>query len=251
MHRACIALNIYCYQGKINTAYQNSNKALALAEESGDILSKAEAFVNHGATCCYKGFIDEAEEHLLRGKDFSERSNSLGHIMTANFQLVKVYRFKGEFRKEQEYYHNALSYEKFGVLGPSWFNLLRLIIAAAQALNNEKGIDLNSLYSYVSQNKIRRAEGSYKRYLSEILLNIDDDHLPEAEDWIKKALESDERNGMKWNLARDYGTYAEIYQRKGDIAMARENLSKAIEMLKECGADGWVERFAKELAILQ
>jgi hypothetical protein len=32
--------------------------------------------------------------------------------------------------------------------------------------------------------------------------------------------------------------------------MARENLSKAIEMLKECGADGWVERFAKELAIL-
>ena len=74
--------------------------------------------------------------------------------------------------------------------------------------------------------------------------------LPEAEDWIKKALESDERNGMKWYLAMDYGTYAEIYQRKGDTAKARENLSMAIEILKECGADGWVERFAKELATL-
>ena len=250
MHRACIALNIYCYQGKINTAYQNSNEALALAEKSGDILSKAEALVNHGAICFYKGSMDEAEEHLLRGKDFSERSNSLGHLMTANFHLVELYRFKGEYGKEQEYYHNALSYEKLGQLGPSWFNLLRLINASAQAMNNEKGIDLNLLYSYVSQNKVRRAEGPYKRCLSEILLNIDDDHLPEAEDWIKKALESDQRNGMKWNLARDYGTYAEIYQRKGDTAKARENLSKAIEILKECGADGWVERFEKELAIL-
>jgi tetratricopeptide (TPR) repeat protein len=164
--------------------------------------------------------------------------------------LVELYRFKGEYRKVQEYYNNSLSYEKLGQLGPSWFNLVRLIIASAQVMNNEKGIDLNSLYSYVSQNKIKRAEGPYKRYLSEILLNIDDDHLPEAEDWIKKALESDQRNGMKWNLARDFGTYAEISQRKGDTAKARENLSKAIEILKECGADGWVERFEKELASL-
>jgi hypothetical protein len=48
----------------------------------------------------------------------------------------------------------------------------------------------------------------------------------------------------------DYGAYAEIYQRKGDTAKAGENLSKAVEILKECGADGWVERFAKELATL-
>jgi len=250
MHKACIALNIYCYQGKINTAYQNSHEALELAEESGDILSKTEAIVSHGIICFYIGFLDEAEEHLLRGKEFSERTNLLAHGVLTNYHLVELYRFKGEFRKEQEYYHNALSYEKFGVLGPSWFNLLRLIIASAQALNNEKGIDLNSLYSYVSQSKIKRLEGPYKRCLSEILLNIDDDHLPEAEDWIKKAIESDQRNGMKWNLAMDYGAYAEIYQRKGDTAKARENLSKAIEILKECGADGWVERFAKELATL-
>ena len=213
-------------------------------------MSKAEAFVNHGAICFYKGFIEEAEEHLLKGKDFSERSNSFGHLMTANLHLALLYRFKGEFRKEQEYYHNALSYEKLGQLGPSWFNLVRLIIASAQAMNNEKGIDLNSLYSYVSQNKIKLFEGLCKRCLSEILLNIDDDHLPQAEDWIKKALESDRRNGMNWNLAMGYRTYAEIYQRKGDTAKAREKLSKAIEIFKECGADGWVERFEKELAAL-
>ena len=31
---------------------------------------------------------------------------------------------------------------------------------------------------------------------------------------------------------------------------ARENLGKAIEILKECGADGWVNKYEKELALL-
>ena len=58
------------------------------------------------------------------------------------------------------------------------------------------------------------------------------------------------RQGYPILTARDYGTYAEIYQRKGDTAKARENLSKAIEILKECGADGWVKKYKKELAEL-
>jgi hypothetical protein len=31
---------------------------------------------------------------------------------------------------------------------------------------------------------------------------------------------------------------------------ARENLSKAIEILRKCGAGGWVEKYEKELAPL-
>jgi hypothetical protein len=30
--------------------------------------------------------------------------------------------------------------------------------------------------------------------------------------------------------------------------MAREKLSKAIEIFKECGADGWVKKYGEELA---
>jgi len=250
MHKACIALNIYGYQGKINIAYQNSNEALALAEESGDILSKTEAIINHGAICFYKGFLDEAEEYLLKGKEFSQRANLPAFGMLANFCLIDLYHFKGEYRKEQEYYHSALSYGEMGAAQPSWVNLLRLRHAYAQVMTHERDIDFDPLYSYVSQNRIKRAEGYFKRSLSEILLNIDDNHLQEAEGWIKKALESDKRNGMEWSLAIDYRTYADFYQKKGDTAKARENLSMAIGILKECGADGWVERFEKELAAL-
>ena len=71
---------------------------------------------------------------------------------------------------------------------------------------------------------------------------------PEAEVWIQKAIEEDQRNGTKFYLGRDYALYAEWFKRNGDCSKARENLGRAIEILKECGADGWVEKFEEELA---
>jgi hypothetical protein len=55
---------------------------------------------------------------------------------------------------------------------------------------------------------------------------------------------------MKWDLGRHYALYAELFRRKGDQTKTKENLKKAIKILKECGADGWVEKYEKELAAL-
>jgi class 3 adenylate cyclase/tetratricopeptide (TPR) repeat protein len=250
IHKACIAWTIYSNQGKVDVAYQASSDALKLAEESGDILSRTEAFVNHGVCCYKKGFIDEAKEHLLRGKDFSERANLFAHGFLANMSLGDVYILNGDNRMAQEYYKNALSFEKLGFVGPSWFNLLRLRIISVQVMNNEKHIDLKLLYSYVSQNKIRRIEGTFMRYLSQILLHIDEEHISEAENWIKQAIEADKRNGVMFDLGMDYALYAELFKLKEDRSKAKENLGKALDMLKKCGADGWVGRYEKELAEL-
>ena len=81
-------------------------------------------------------------------------------------------------------------------------------------------------------------------------LNVDAKRLTEAEDWIKKAIEADTRNGTRFSLAQDFAQYAELCKRKGDLAMAKEKLSKAIEIFKECGADGWVKKYEEELAKL-
>jgi hypothetical protein len=37
---------------------------------------------------------------------------------------------------------------------------------------------------------------------------------------------------------------------KRDGLKAQENLGKAIEIQKECGADGWVDKYEKEMFIL-
>jgi tetratricopeptide (TPR) repeat protein len=99
-------------------------------------------------------------------------------------------------------------------------------------------------------NNIKTFEGSMSRYIGEILLNLDDPKISEAEHRIQKAIEADQRNRMKFHLGKDYALYADLFQIKGDRLKAQKNLGKAIEIFRECGADGWVEKYEKELATL-
>jgi hypothetical protein len=85
------------------------------------------------------------------------------------------------------------------------------------------------------------------RGCGKILLNIDDQHISEAEGWIKRSIETNQQYGMMWNLARDYALYADLFKRKGDFPKAKEKLNTAIDIFKECGADGWVVKYEKEL----
>jgi hypothetical protein len=52
------------------------------------------------------------------------------------------------------------------------------------------------------------------RTIAEILLNIDDQHISEAEDWNRKAIEADKRNGMRWQLAMGFTSYAKVLKSK-------------------------------------
>jgi Tfp pilus assembly protein PilF len=88
------------------------------------------------------------------------------------------------------------------------------------------------------------------RYIVEILLNIGEGQISDAEDWIKKAIDSAKKSSMRWFLGSSYALYAELFKRKGDQSRAKENMKKAIKIFKECGADGWVKRFEKELVEL-
>jgi tetratricopeptide (TPR) repeat protein len=117
-------------------------------------------------------------------------------------------------------------------------------------MNDEKNIDLESVYKYGDESKIKLYDGMMARYISEIIFQVDDQQMSEAENWIKKAIETDKRNGTIWNLGRDYAHYAELFKRKGDQPKAREKLNKAIEIFKECGADGWVKKTEDEMAAL-
>jgi hypothetical protein len=88
--------------------------------------------------------------------------------------------------------------------------------------------DLESLYRHEGEVKLKWMKGMMSRSIGEILFHIDDQHISEAEDWINRAIEADERNGMMWFLGRDYALYSELFKRNGDKIKARENLTKAI-----------------------
>ena len=120
-------------------------------------------------------------------------------------------------------------------------------IALTHVMQNNKDFALEPLLGLVSKTKVKVWEGWMRRYLGEILLNIDDQHISEAQHWIEQAMAADERNGMRFHLGRDVALYADLFKRKGDRVKAKEQLGKAIEIYKECGADGWVTKAEEEL----
>jgi len=248
--KSCIAMNIYCNQGKANLAYGTSHEGLILAEESGDAFSKAEAYTSCGISSHFKGFLDQAEGYLMQGIGFSEKINYSTMSMLASFWLGLTYFERGEYPKSQYYYNKFISVGEQRKIFSSWTNLGKIFLARAKAMNSDKALNLDALNEYVEQNKVKSFEGHMKRGIGEILMNIDDDRIVESEHWIQKAIESDQRNRMMFHLGKDYALYAEMFKRKGDRSKARENLGKAIEILKECGADGWAEKYEKELATI-
>jgi hypothetical protein len=85
------------------------------------------------------------------------------------------------------------------------------------------------------------------RNIGDVMLHLDDNHFPDAETWIQKAIGADTQNGARWQLARDHALYAEWFKKKGDTSRANDRLHQAIDIFKECGADSWAARTQESL----
>ncbi|MDH3574912.1 MAG: AAA family ATPase [Desulfobacteraceae bacterium] len=245
--KSCVSLYSYYLSGKIDLGYQTSYDATQLAEESGDIFSKAIAYISHGISCYGKGFFEEAAECILKGADFCKKINLLQWNGIAQFNLGEIFFDIGEYKKSDEHYGKAVWLFGQNRSSPSTANLAKLGLVRTKVKKAEKDVNLESIYGNEYESNYKIHEGWKARYLSEILLHINDQHLFYSEEWIKKAIEADNRNGMMFHLGKNYALYSDLFKRKGDLSRARENLTKAIEIFKECGADGWVEKYEKEL----
>jgi class 3 adenylate cyclase/tetratricopeptide (TPR) repeat protein len=241
-----LAYFYYWYAGRVNLAFGTSNEGLQIAEESGDIYSKAMAYVIHGTIYYGKGLLEESKKYLLKGLELCERINFASWVGAAQFTLGETYFEMGNFPMSKEHYRKGILAFEHNRLFPSWVGYGKVASARSKVMNKEKDVDLESLYAHSRSNKIKVAKGWIQRYIGEILLNIDDKHLSEAEHWIQKAIEADQKNRMMFHLGKDYALYADLFRRKGDRLKVQENLGKAIEIFKECGADGWVEKAEKE-----
>jgi tetratricopeptide (TPR) repeat protein len=168
----------------------------------------------------------------------------------AHFGLANTYFDNGEYKISQKHYERLIFLYRHSRFIPSWVNLSQIAIGRAKIMNNEKNISLDEFFKCHNEIKLKlyKLWGLY--YLGDILLNISDQYISEAENWIGKAIEAHKKYGMRWLLAKDYALYADMFKRKGDLKKSIEHLSKAIEIFQECGADGRVEKYEKELAEL-
>jgi tetratricopeptide (TPR) repeat protein len=248
--KSCASTFSYYLSGRINQSYQTSSEAIRMAEESGDIFSKAISYTSHGISLYGKGFFEKAIECILKGTDFCQKINLLQWNGFAQFNLGEIYFDIGEYQKSEEHYGKAIWLFEQNRSSPSTANLAKLGLVRTKVMKNEKDVHLESIYDNEYESNYKIHDGWKARYISEILLYIDDQHLSNSEDWIKKAIKADKKNGMMLHLGKNFVLYAYLLNRKDDRSKAKENLSKATEIFKECGAEGWVDKYEKELAQL-
>jgi tetratricopeptide (TPR) repeat protein len=237
-------------RGDIQMACQLSSEAVHISEETNDIHSKLFAYSCHGISLYGKGLFNEAVNFLMQGLEFNEKIDQLWGNLSGNQYLGDIYFCLGEYQRAINHYVKVIRLLETKNVYHSWLNLSKIALARTKAISNEEHIDMESVYACASENKIKILGGWIKRYIAETLLYFDREHLSEAEEWIKQSIEVDIKRGMMFHLGQDYALFAELHKRKGNVLRSRENLEKAIKIFKECGSDGWVEKYEKELTAL-
>lgn len=241
---------MYYFQGNMNEAYQVARDAIRFAQESGYTYSKAWAYPILGISCYGKGLFEDAIHHLLKGSDFCEKLNLSMWEAIARWILGEIYFEVGEYEESRDQYGATVRLLEHGQGHPSWKAINKIGAVMADLMIGNKDIDLELVCGYLSEGTLKYAQAWKARYIAEVLLNVDDRHSDEAEHWIRKSIEAAKQNHMIWHLARGYALYAELCKRQGDQTRAKEHRAEAINIYKECGADGWVTKTGEELAKL-
>jgi tetratricopeptide (TPR) repeat protein len=245
-----ICANNYFWRGNIDLAYQTSLDSLSTAEESGDIFAKGPACMAYGAACFGKGLFDEAANSLKDALAFSDKMNEVAWGPAGCSLLGDLYLEIGLYDKAQYYFQKGISIMDNARIIPSFSIFSSLHLALAKVLNGDTDINVAELYDLYSRNNLKVFEGWDARCICHILLKIDYHDLSEAAEWLHKAVEADTKNGMFWHLGRDHALWADLFKRKEDSSKAAENLTKAIDIMEECGADGWAQKYTEERTAL-
>jgi tetratricopeptide (TPR) repeat protein len=251
MHKACIGRTVYFEQGKIDLAYDLTAEGVRLSDECNDIYSKAEAYTSHGTSCYGKGYLEEAEQFLLQAIDFSNKSGFAVMGVIATMRLGEVYNDMMEYSKAFEVANRSTELLNNLKYHACYKNYNELIITKSTVMEGKQDTDLHKLTklsSEVDRIGYKRDSGKTKKMIAEILLHLHKDRVSEAEKWIKDAIEEEDKNGAMWKLAHNYSVYSELLRQKAEMGKARHYLGLAISTMKECGADGWVEKYERGLA---
>lgn len=148
-----------------------------------------------------KGHFEEAKDYLHRGALFSEKVKHIPNAPFAHWILGEAYFVMGEYDKSRMHHENTIYHLDQGRLLPFYFNSIKIALARTKVIKNEEDTNLNEIFKWYEDIKIKWVKGFALNIIGKILLNIDDQHKSESEDWIKRSIVTSQKYGMMWNLA--------------------------------------------------
>jgi class 3 adenylate cyclase/tetratricopeptide (TPR) repeat protein len=240
----------FFYSGKVAGGYDLSGEAIDAADQTGDIVAQAWAHETRSMCCFGLGTLEEACDHLTQADGLSDRANMFLCRSIAQHFLGEISFEREDYSKARDHYLKTVEIGERIHFLPSWLNLNKLGLAASRAALGEKDLDLDFIRHCREKNRVKLYEGILARYVAAIFLHLDERHLPEAREWIGRAVEADKRNGMVFYLAKDFEFSGQVFERAGNREKAREAFSKATEIYGECGSERRAEKADRQRAAL-
>jgi predicted ATPase/class 3 adenylate cyclase len=231
----------YNYSGQIRTGFRHSLEAVRLAEESGDIFSKAMAYTLHGFSCYYMGQFQEAIFNLTQGATFGERMNYFAWNAVSQYYLGESHFVMGHYRQAQSFFKSAIWFLQNNIWFPSFLNFNRIALARTKLIHKPQEVQVKKLCREANQNRLKLFEGQTQHKIGDILIHSGGRHVARAEKWIRRAIASNRRNGVMFELGQDHVLLAAYFERRGQRPQARQCLDEARAIFEGCGVDWWVE----------
>jgi tetratricopeptide (TPR) repeat protein len=244
--------HIYFYLGELNFSSKMSDEADKLREE-GDVAGSAVnslVYSSQGLSNFGKGNFKAAEHYHRKARDDNFKMQRYSWYIYANLQLAETYFELHDYQESAICYKTVVQTSEQNRIVPFWRDIAIIGIARASVMDKKTDVDLELLREVLMKDDVNFTKGWKARYMGEILLTIGDQYMSEAEDWIKKALSANTEIGVRFFLAQDHALYSKYFKHQNDLHQAREQMSKAAHIMRECGADGWVKRYEEELAQL-
>jgi tetratricopeptide (TPR) repeat protein len=232
----------YYKVGELKLAYENMKKAESLTNNKKDLMY----IYNYTGLILYNmGYSDDAllyySKSLNLAKDLGNTDDMQAAILN---NIAGIYKDKGELDKALSYYDESLNLTTNEKDKTFIYNNIALIYG-------EKG-DYQKAIEYLQKAiEIDEKYGDYhkasmhKLNLGAIYIKVKD--YKNAEKYLFEGLEGVKKVGDKYGEATGYEYLGWLYRDKGDKKTAKEYYTRAYNLYKSIGAEGYAQSVLNDM----
>jgi tetratricopeptide (TPR) repeat protein len=227
--------------GELKLAYENMKKAESLTNNKKDLMY----IYNYTGLILYNmGYLDDALLYYSRSLSLAKDLGNTDMQATLLNNIANVYYSKGELDKALSYYEDSLSLRANEKDKAPTYNNIAIIYYKKDDYQKaveylQKAIEIDEKYEDYHNASI------HKLNLGDTYRKMKD--YENAEKYLSEGLEGVKKVGDKYWEAHGYWYFGELCIDKGDKKTAKEYYTRAYNLFKSIGAEGYAQDVLNEM----
>ena len=226
---------MFLFLGEHVKAKEHCEKALAIAEKTGDRKTEATSYGNLGGIFNSLNEYVKAKEHYKKAIAIAKKIGERKTEATNNQKLGRAFNNLGEYVKAKELYEKALAIaEKTGdrtIEATSYQDLGSIFNSLGEHVKAKKHCE--KALAIAEKIGDRKTEATSHGILGRIFGSLGEN--VKAKEHCKKAIAIAEKTGDRETEARSYGNLGQIFYSLGEYVKAKECLEKNLVLERKYG----------------